>query len=153
VVRERQPGDSPCPKLAILGLEGELFFGAAPDLEEHLGGLLRRTGEGLRVAVLRLKRVRNPDMVCLEILERCFHDMRGRGVPVLVCGVRPDFAQALRNVGADKVLPPEDLFLEDAAAVSSTLRAVRRAYEILGDDRCPDCPQRAEAEKDKGEWY
>jgi hypothetical protein len=72
---------------------------------------------------------------------------------VLVCGVREDFARALRNVDVHRALPPEDLFLEETATMSSTLEAVRRAYELLGDDRCPTCPQRPETESDKGEWY
>src|SRR5262249_3432654 len=55
VVRERQPEDPTCSKLTILSLEGELFFGAAPDLEEHLGELQRRAEQGVRVVVLRVK--------------------------------------------------------------------------------------------------
>src|SRR5262249_51568220 len=36
VLRERAPGDVPCGRLLIFNLEGELFFGSAPQLEEHL---------------------------------------------------------------------------------------------------------------------
>ena len=38
--------------------------------------------------------------------------------------------------------------------MSSTLRAVKRAYELLGDDLCETCPRRREmeAERQKG-WY
>jgi SulP family sulfate permease len=153
VVRERQPDDPECTKLALFSLEGELFFGAAPELDDHLKELARRAEQGARIVVLRLKRARNPDMVCLERLQRFLEDMRGRGVTVLFCGVREDFAQALSNVRFHRVLPPECLFLEDGAMMSSTLKAVRRAYELLGNDRCPTCPRSRELEGDRGEWY
>lgn len=153
VVRERQPDDPQCTKLALFSLEGELFFGAAPELEEHLEELKRRVDQGVRHIVLRLKRARNPDMVCLEILQRFFEDMQRHKVTVLLCGVRPDFAQALRNVDYHHALSDDCLFLEEQAADSSTLRAVRRAYELLGRDLCPTCPRRGEAEEHKADWY
>jgi SulP family sulfate permease len=153
VLRERLPDDPPCGKMALLGLEGELFFGAAPELDDLLDDLRRRAGQGVRVIVLRLKRTRNPDMVCLERLQHFLEEMPARGVTVLLCGVRDDFARAMRNVGFHHWLPQECLFLEDAAEGSSTLKAVRRAYELLGDDLCPTCPRRHERETDKGEWY
>jgi SulP family sulfate permease len=163
VVRERQPDDPPCGKLVIFSLEGELFFAAAPELDQHLAELSARAERGARVIVLRLKRTRNPDMVCMERLEHFLEGMRRRGVPVLLCGVREDFAAALRRLGFHHWLPREQLFLEEAAAgpagggegpaLSSTLRAVRRAYEILGDDLCPDCPRRQEREGERGGWY
>jgi SulP family sulfate permease len=163
VVRERRPDDPPCGKVVIYSLEGELFFGASPELDQHLAELTARAGQGARVIVLRLKRTRNPDMVCMERLQHFLEGMRGRGVPVLLCGVREDFAQAQRRLGFHHWLPQDHLFLEEEAtgatndaegpALSSTLRAVRRAYEILGDDLCPDCPRRHELEGERGGWY
>ena len=98
------------------------------------------------MVVLRLKRVRNPDMVCLEILDRFITHMTERKVPVLFCGVRPDFAEVMKNVRFHHRLPADCLFLEEATNFSSTLRAVRRAYEILDRERCPKCPRPAEPE-------
>jgi hypothetical protein len=101
-------------------------------------------------------------MVCLERLQYFLEDMQRRGVPVLLCGVREDFAQALRRLGFHHWLPQDHVFLEEAPgpangsegpALSSTLRAVRRAYEILGDDLCPDCPRRHDREAERGGWY
>jgi SulP family sulfate permease len=152
-VRERQPDDPTCTKLVIFSLEGNLFFGAAPELVEHFAELTRRVNEGARVIVLRLKRVRNPDMVCLEQLQRFLKDMEARRVTVLLCGVREDFAQALHNLGFYQWLPPDCVYMEGAAVMSSTLQAVRRAYELLGDDLCETCPRRNEKELDREGWY
>jgi SulP family sulfate permease len=152
VVRERQPDSPACGLLAMFSLEGEFFFGAAPELDEFLAELSRRADQGARVVVLRLKRVRNPDMVCLERLERFIKDMDRRGVPVLLCGVRPDFAQAMQNLEFLYWLPADRLFLEEERATSSTLKAVQHAYAILGKDRCPTCPGSPEAQDGKGAW-
>lgn len=151
VVRERQPNDPNCSNLVIFALEGELFFGAAPLLEEVFDMLRRRVKQGARVLILRLKRTRNPDMVCLEMLQQFLEEMQDRKVPVLLCGIRADFEQALRNLRFHHWLPQEYVFLEGASTGSSTLHAVRRAYELLGDDLCATCPRRDASEKQ--EWY
>ncbi|HEX4073145.1 MAG TPA: SulP family inorganic anion transporter, partial [Planctomycetaceae bacterium] len=65
VIRERISTDVPCGRIRIFSLEGELFFGAAPELEEHLDAVAEAAQDGVRVVVLRLKRARNPDAVCL----------------------------------------------------------------------------------------
>jgi SulP family sulfate permease len=152
VVRERQPDVPSCSLMAMFSLEGEFFFGAAPELDEFLAELSRRVDQGARVVVLRLKRVRNPDMVCLERLERFIKDMDRRGVPVLLCGVRPDFAKAMDNLEFSYWLPADRLFLEEERATSSTLKAVQHAYAILGKERCPTCPGSPEAQDGKGAW-
>jgi SulP family sulfate permease len=171
VIRERQPDDPPCGKLVVLGLEGELYFGAAPELEQHLDDLRNRAREGTRVIVLRLKRTRNPDMVCLERLIHFLEDMEKLGVIVLLSGVRRDFADVLARLDSHRVMPADRIFLETGKFAnndsrtpamgspareempSSTVRAVRRAYELLGDDLCSTCPRRQAEETDKGWSY
>ncbi len=153
VVRERQPQDPQCTRMALVSLEGELFFGAGPELDEHLAELQRRVADGVRVIVLRLKRARNPDMVCLERLQRFIHDMQMQKVAVLLCGVRAEMATTLANVGVDRLLPRDRLFLEDGTTGSSTLAAVRYAYELLGAERCVTCPRRQETSEMRSDWY
>lgn len=152
VVREKQPGDPQCSRMALVSLEGELFFGSAPEFEETLAQLLDRAKNGVRIIVIRLKRARNPDMVCLELLERFLQEAQRRHVTVLVCGIRDDFARALANVRMQRWLPEQNWFREDAAAGSSTLDAVRKAYEILQADLCETCPRRKQSD-DKVDWY
>src|SRR5262249_56577983 len=98
VVRERLPNDPPCSKMVLVDLEGELFFGAGPELAACLTTLAGRADEGARVLLLRVKRTRNPDMVCMELLQDFLRDMEARGGVVLLCGVREGFAQALDDV-------------------------------------------------------
>ncbi len=153
VVRDRQPSDPPCPVLVLFDLEGELFFGAAPELERCFDDLKRRVKGGARIIVLRVKRTRNPDMVCMERLQQFLQEMEEQKVTVLLCGVREDFAEAMRNLHFQDWLPAQRVFLEQNTEDSSTLEAVRRAYDLLGADVCPSCPRRGLTEPDKKEWY
>jgi SulP family sulfate permease len=144
VLRERLPADPPCGRILIFSLEGELFFGSAPDVEESLSTIAGRATEGIRVIVLRLKRVRNADAVCLALLDQFLCDMGRKNITVFLCGVRTDLAKVLRSSGLQARLGKERIFREQIGS-SSTLDAVRRAYEILGEDLCATCPRRGDA--------
>ncbi|MGD0105890.1 MAG: SulP family inorganic anion transporter [Rhodopila sp.] len=70
VVRERLPSDPPAAGFMIFDMEGELFFGAALELERTFVRIEREAHEKrIHQVLLRLKRVRNPDVVSLEQFE------------------------------------------------------------------------------------
>jgi SulP family sulfate permease len=142
VVRERLPDDPPCTAMLLYDVEGELFFGAAPELDRCFDHLKQRTlDEDIRYVVLRLKRTRNPDMVALERFDHFLHDMEARGVAVLLCGVRPGFAKGMVNLRFYDWLPADRVFPEEAEKFSATLKAVRHVYELLEDNPCNHCMQ------------
>jgi SulP family sulfate permease len=145
VVRERRPEDVPCSRIRIFSLEGEFFFGASPELEEHLDSIAQAAQEGVRVVVLRMKRIRNPDAVCMGILDRFIDQMQDAGVTILFCGVRPDLMKVIHSSGLAKRLGQERMFVfeETGKFWSSTLEAIQFAYEVLGDDVCDSCPRNA----------
>lgn len=129
VVRERLPGDAVDPALVIYDLEGELFFGAAPDLDRYLEVLGERiSDDGLKFAVLRLRRVRNPDAVCIEHLERFLRSERELGVTILLAGIQDDLAAIMKNVGMLNWFPSEQIFPDEEDEYSATLDAVRYAH-------------------------
>ncbi|MET0343575.1 MAG: SulP family inorganic anion transporter [Polyangiales bacterium] len=133
VVRERVSSDPPANGVVIHDLEGELFFGAAPDLERHLRAALddaRR--QGISDVVLRVKRVRTPDAVCFERLEHGLREAQAEGFTVYLAGVRPDLLRGLKRLQFERWVPAERWFIEEDQADSATLTAVRRAYERLG---------------------
>jgi len=132
VIHERIESEPVDPRVLIFGLEGELFFGSAADLEVHLDTIRERVTDDTRYVVLRLKRVRNPDAVCMTLLESFVAKLHDRGVRVLACGVRPDLHDALEKVGLLGMLRPDELFVEQAVRNTSTLLAVRAAYAQLG---------------------
>ncbi|MBF9523627.1 sodium-independent anion transporter [Mycobacterium sp. MHSD3] len=142
VIRERTPQDNPAEAASsvrasspvIYDLEGELFFGAAPELDRYLEALHTRIrDENLKVVILRLKRVRHPDVVCIERLEHFIREHQELGVTVLLAGVRPDSLALLQNVGFTDWLPAEQVFPEEDREFSATLKAVRYAQTRLAE--------------------
>jgi SulP family sulfate permease len=131
VVRERLPADPHGQDVLIIDLEGELFFGAAPELTRHLeAAAIRARQHGTGYLVLRVKRVRNPDVVALEALEKFLHDAQAAGLTVLLAGVRADLLQAIQRVGVMRQLGPELIFPEEDEDFSATLKAIRKAYAL-----------------------
>jgi sulfate permease, SulP family len=132
IVRERLPTDPPPKDLLIFDLEGELFFGAAPELDRIFDEIKRRAiDSSIRFVVLRVKRTRNPDMVFLERLENFLHDTIANQITVLLAGLRPDFAKGLDNLRFKEWLPPNLIFPEEDEVYSATLGAVCHAHELI----------------------
>jgi len=134
VVRERTSSDPADPSIIIYDLEGELFFGAAPELDRYLSELSKRiANDEIKFLVLRLKRVRNPDVVCIERIEHFLREETERGVTVLLAGVRPDTLHVLNNVGFQSWFAAEHVFAEEDEEYSATLKAVRYAHNKLAE--------------------
>lgn len=137
-LRERQADEPCCERILIYGLEGQLFFGSAPDLETHLETLQQSVGPETRVVVLSVRHAQNPDATCLTLLDRFLQHMAERQVTVLLSGVTP----LLRHSGLSARFSRASLIhREQEAHVSSTVDAVEHAYAILGADRCSTCPR------------
>jgi len=134
----------------IYDIEGELFFGAAPELDRYLEELKEKTAHAkINYLVIRLRRTRNPDVVAIEHLERFLRDAEKNGLTVLLAGVRPDLAKILINAGFLNWLPIEQIFLEEDEQYSATIKAVRYAYEISGQ-RKKENPIASELDES---WY
>jgi SulP family sulfate permease len=132
VIRAPDPSIALCQSAVIYDLEGEFFFGAALELDIHLENVRARVAAGARVVVLRIRRARNPDLVCMEHLERFLRDMSDLAIPVWLCGVRADFARVMQNLRFDSWLPRDQVVPGDPASPGlSTVTAVRRAYQRL----------------------
>lgn len=144
VIAERMPDEPRCPRLLMFGLEGEFFFGSLPKLEHHLATIEQRMFGRTRVLVIRMKRVRNPDAVCMHAFNEWVERMEGRGVHVIVCGVRDDLFNAMLRTGFN--MQQSEVYREQKVKFSSTQMAVQRAYELLGDDLCETCPRRNAAQ-------
>jgi SulP family sulfate permease len=140
VVRERLPNDPVCTSLLLYDLEGELFFGAAPELDRLFDKLKQRTeGEKIRFVILRVKRTRYPDMVSMERFDHFLREMETRGVTVLLCGVRQGFASVMERLRFQDWLPADRVFHEEQQTFSATLKAVHHVYELLGENACEHC--------------
>lgn len=140
-VRELKPDDRRCEYFRIYNLEGELFFGCAPEFELLLDHIAADPLNSANVMLLRVKRLHNPDAMCLDILQQWIRNQRERGVTVLLSEVRADLERALKNLGMEKLIGEENIFYESQELYYSTVQAMQRGYEILGNQHCQNCPK------------
>jgi SulP family sulfate permease len=130
-IHERLPEDEVSGPILIFGLEGEMFFGSAAALERHFAYIEGRVDETTHVVVLRMKRLRNPDAVGLTLLGGFLDRMKARNVHVLLCGVRAPLFASMQKTGLAKRLDEKEIFLEQPVRQTSTLLAIRYAYELI----------------------
>ena len=132
-VRERSSVDPPSDGFVLYDLEGELFFGAGPELDRCFSGILQQVeARRLDHVVLRVKRVRNPDVVCLEHLEHFMKAAKRNGVTVLLAGARPDLLDALARLRFGEWLPADGVFPQGGDEDSATLAAIRLVHTRIG---------------------
>jgi sulfate permease, SulP family len=144
VVRARIGSDPPANDVRIYDFEGDLFFGSAPDLKASLEKAKdEAVKRGVKILVLRLKRVRNPDAVALEVLDHFLTDARKEGLTVYLAGVRPELQAALERMGVIDRLGQEYLFPEQDKDYSATLGAIRAALARVEGSQSTDGPQPA----------
>ena len=152
VIREIVSTDVRCSFLRVLNIEGEMFFGCAPELERQLDSIVEESSDTLKVVILRLKRANNPDAVCMDVLERFVLKMQEKKIVVMLSGIRVEMAQTFANVGIDRIVGPENIFREESEIWASTVTSMKKAYALLGRNRCEHCPNQSIAKEERGDW-
>ncbi len=139
VVRERLATDAPNDDLIIYDLEGELFFGATPELNRYLT-LVERSAKEKNIGnvLLRLKRVRHPDAVSLEAFEHFLRQSEAGGVKIWLSGLQPDLLEAFDRLKFSDWFPSERLFPSKYDDNSSTIDAVKSIRRQLSKEKVGD---------------
>jgi SulP family sulfate permease len=100
--------------IVVYRLDGALFFGAAQRFLTELTAV-----SDVRVVILRLSQVQVLDATGAHALGEITEELEGRGITVLLKGVRPEHLRILQSVGAlDRLAHERHLFdsLDDAIA-------------------------------------
>ncbi len=151
-IHERLPDDEVCGRILIFGLEGEMYFGAGVSLEHHFDTIEDRVLPDTEVVVLRLKRARNPDAVGMALLEGCVDRLTARGLHVILCGVGHGMVTCMTKSGLTAKLGESQIFLEQRERQTSTLLAIRHAYDLLTEP-CATCQRRQPAVRERALYY
>ena len=152
VIREVVSSDIRCSYIRVFNFEGEMFFGCAPELERQLDSILEEAPQSLKVVILRLKRVNNPDAVCMDVLQRFVEKMHQRSIVVMLSGIREAMAQTLKNVGITQLVGQDNIFREESEIWASTVTSMKKGYSLLGNSHCEHCPNRAIAHEQRTDW-
>jgi SulP family sulfate permease len=109
-----RPDDPACPQLAVMNIQGSLFFGAASHVEDEL---LRNRSEhpGQRVLLLRMHGVHQCDLSGIEALESVTRTYRSTGGEVYVVRVRRPVMDLMKKSGFEQFLGLEKFLAQEKA--------------------------------------
>ncbi len=114
-------------------LEGSLFFGAA-----HSFLLALSEVTDVRVVVLRLSRIAALDATGASVLADTISRLEGRGITVLLSGVRPEHALVLERLGVyDQLAHERHLFNTTPKAIAHARVHAARVDHAPGTDQTP----------------
>ena len=109
-------------------LEGSLFFGAA-----HAFLLELSEVSDVRVVILRMSRVSTLDATGASVLSDTIARLEGRGITVLLSGVRPAHQQVLEQLGVfDELAHERHVFAHTPDAIEHARRHARREAHTPG---------------------
>lgn len=118
------------PQIAIIHVEGELFFGAADLFQDHVRH--RAEAENLKIIILRLKNARHLDATTAFAI-RGLHDwMRQNGRHLLISGVHGGVLQVLQRTGLLALLGEAQIFPAELNPNIATRKALKHAQHLLG---------------------
>lgn len=117
------------PQIAIIHVEGELFFGAADLFQSHIRRQVER--EDLRVVILRLKNARHLDATTVFALRALLDYLRLTDRHLLVSGVHGEVLRVLKNSGLLRHLGVENVFPAELNPNLATKKALSRAGDLL----------------------
>ena len=116
-------------QVMFLQIEGNLFFANADELDDLLTSLAQSP---LQVVILRLKRTHAVDATVMTVLERFADRMHDKGGHVVLCGVKRELFDRLREFGLVRRIGEENVFISQTGIFASAKQAVRRARELVG---------------------
>jgi SulP family sulfate permease len=138
-IRERLVADPPCDRLLLYGLEGELFFGAEPELDKHFvvieqasGGKAGSQGSGIRNQTSGIgsqESVKGSDELKVMSDESPLEEDQAQ--------VRPGESSLLPH-HSSLITPHTSLITHDSSLITHHSRKVRAVVLVLHRARNPD---------------
>lgn len=110
-----QPGDE---RIAVLRLEGALFFGAAERTLERVSRL-----QEVEVVVLRMSQLQLLDATGAQVIAELIASLERRGITVLIKGIRPDQHGIAERVGVISSLRHQNHLFEDLESAAAHARS------------------------------
>jgi SulP family sulfate permease len=118
------------PAIAIVHVEGELFFAAADLFQEQI----RQMAEdpNLRAVILRMKNARHLDATSVISLLQLHDFLTTTQRHLIISGLDEELMQVLRRSGALDRIGADNIFPAEANLTLSTKRALQRATQLIG---------------------
>jgi len=116
------------PAIAIVNIDGALFFGAVDALERRMDQIL---DAGVGVVILRLRRTHLVASTAISALEHLIKRAHELGIVLLISGVSPEMQAKLRTTGVESMLQEQHVFEATEVLFESTRQALAYAQAHL----------------------
>ncbi len=122
------------PEISIVHVEGELFFGAVELFRDQMRRIVE--DPNLKIVVLKMRNAHHLDATSVLSLEELIVYMKDLDRYLLVSEARKDVIRVLKNSGLLEIIGRENIFPDVTQNPTlSTARALKRAQELLGDEK------------------
>lgn len=122
------------PEIAIVNIEGDLYFAAVEGLEEQINRILN---SGLKVLILRFRRSHLLASTGILALGHIINEAKNKGVEVLFCGVHDEIRETLESSGILDSIGQQRIFIANDQLFTSAQKALEEAKAILHKDQPP----------------
>lgn len=119
------------PRIAIVNIEGDLYFGAVEDLQNQIEKILETD---LRVLILRFRRTHLLASTGIMALDQLIRTARKKRVKVLFCGIREEVLEPLMAAGVTTAIGQSNVFIAQNQLFESTQHALAEAKRMLDDE-------------------
>lgn len=119
------------PRIAIVNVEGDLYFAAVEGLQEELERILV---SGIKVLILRFRRTHLLASTGLMALSHLVRTAKNKGVHVLFCGIHDEIEEPLVSSDVMAMIDPSHLFKASNHLFGSTQLALEEAKRILNEE-------------------
>lgn len=119
------------PHTVLVNIEGPLYFGATEDLERQL---MRIFHSGIKVVILRMRRVHLLASTGVSVLENVLYQANRLGILVLFSGVTGEVAKVLKESGLSNLIGPEQTFPASHTLFAATREALETARRFVNGE-------------------
>lgn len=119
------------PQIAIVNVEGDLYFAAVEGLQNELENILQAD---LKVLILRFRRTHLLASTGVMALSQLIQSARQKGIHVLFCGVHEEILEPLKSAGLFSSVGGSHVFAANDHLLESTQLALEEAKRLIQAD-------------------
>jgi SulP family sulfate permease len=117
-----------CPPVALINVEGALYFGAVEDLETHIEEIFHR---GVKVVILRVRHMHLMASTGVTAIEGLANRASQLGITLLMCGVTDEVESTLLTSGTGQLVNINRIFKATDTLFESAHHALNFAENLV----------------------
>ncbi len=122
------------PQIAIVNIEGDLYFAAAEGLQHQIERILEMD---IKVLIMRFRRTHLLASTGIMTLDHLIRSARKKDVKVLLCGIHDEIREPLESAGILRIVGGNHSFSAKEQLFVSTQEALKEAKALIKNKTVP----------------